>query len=224
MIDVYVGEGRVVACRDRCRSDSSPAEHEGLEVHLRALHPRRRWPAERVRYWLSSSLCRPFIMGPVAGLKSWKEARALADGLAPAETGLAGDCATRLEGWPGSNTVVALAVDMITLDRLREAASACALAVKSVRPWWACAVRATREGTDSRELLWCEDTDGCIALGSRDGVYEMALAFKTADRAERDGVQARLRLSHGPADGQLKRYSFNAAAFDAKALGCVSID
>jgi hypothetical protein len=224
MIDVYVGEGRFVLCRDKCRSDSSPAEHEGLEVHLRALQPGRRWPAERVRYWLSSSLCRPFVMGPVAGLKSWKEARALADGLAPAETGFAGECATRLEGWPGSSTVLALAVETITLNRLREAASACAFAVKSVRPWWSCAVRTTRQGTDARELLWCEDTDGCIALGARDGVYDLALAVKTSDRAERDGVQARLRLSHRPAHGEMKRFSFDAEAFDPKALGCVSIE
>jgi hypothetical protein len=223
MIDVYVGEALVVACHGMHKGERSVDAAGGLGALLRSRRRRWRWPAEGVRYWLSSSLCRPFVMQPVAGLKSWKEAQALADGLAPAETALVADCEVRLEEWPGVCTVLALAVERITLDRLHSAAEAHGLVVGSIRPWWTRAVRAARHGTDSRELLWSEDTDGCIALGSRNGVYDLALAVTAADSAERAAVQARVRLAHEPFDGAMQRFCFDAETFDASSLGCVSV-
>jgi hypothetical protein len=94
----------------------------------------------KVEVLLSGALARPFMFGPVAGLKGWHESHAAARAAAPALSGIEAGCEVRLECDPSSEPALATAVGTLTLDAVYAAADSLGVTVSSIRPLWAWAL------------------------------------------------------------------------------------
>ncbi|HEX6705215.1 MAG TPA: hypothetical protein VF169_10680 [Albitalea sp.] len=226
-IDVYLGlgEGATVA-----QGDALWQAHAQLEPGLDALFGQaaatvqRRWGRRvPVRVWLSSALARPFLCGPLAGLRRWREVVALAEAAATEGTGLPGPCQVMIEEWPHPQPALAVAVQAQTLDAIESAARRHSLRVQSLRPWWAAALdHALSRGPDAR-LLAVSDGDGMTVLGGRER-FDTANGYVPAPSAEQaDKVLARLALTAGlqPADVVRVRLSRTAAPHDGLPFGAM---
>jgi hypothetical protein len=165
---------------------------------------RSHWRRPRVRVWLSGALARPFLCGPVAGLARWAEAQALATAAAGAGTGLERPCEVQLEGWPGSTSVLAVAVEAATLRALEAAAREAGVVLRSVRPWWASALHAACTQPAAPRLLAVTEADCMTVIGGTDGGFELARSV-VPKPAEDDAAHllARLTLTQGIASEQV---------------------
>src|SRR5688500_3527851 len=121
VLDVYLGVSHGgVACGLR-RLMWQP--HATLEAGLGALfecvsgqRPSGWRGRAAARIWLSGALARPFLCGPVEGLKRWAEVEAFATAMAPDLTGLAGPCVVHVDEWPKPDAVLAVATGAATRE------------------------------------------------------------------------------------------------------------
>ena len=102
-----------------------------------------------IRVWLSGVLARPFIVGPVAGLRRWSDALAFAKAAAPGATDLDGPCVVALDDWPGERPALATAMERAVFDSIAASAKATGTRLASIRPWWAKVAGAINAGTAS---------------------------------------------------------------------------
>ncbi len=145
---------------------------------------------------MSGGLARPFLVGPVDGLRTWSEALALATATAPGVTDLDGPCTTHLEDWPGDRAALATAVSQTVLDEMYAAARAARVKLVSIRPWWA------RVATDSLPeqggVVAIRDSDALTVIGMSAGRPDLASTYSPLP--ELDQMRASLRraaLSQG---------------------------
>jgi hypothetical protein len=151
-----------------------------------------------VHVWLTGALARPFLFGPVAGLKGWREAHSAASLIAPANTGLQGPCVACLEASPLVEAVLATAVDDSVLDALYDAAKMRGLRIASIRPAWGCAVNAWPRYAEKDGLLVCGEADAVTVIAMRDGSATFAATYAPAPAlAELDKLLVRLQASLG---------------------------
>ena len=104
-----------------------------VEQCLRTALERNPAGAQQVCVWLSGALARPFMFGPVAGLRGWREAHRAAEAAASAAGEFDGPCTVFLEGDPGLQTVLATAVARDTFDSVYEIATSLRVRVRSIR-------------------------------------------------------------------------------------------
>jgi hypothetical protein len=213
-VDVYVGldgcwvsgsgaeQGRAVAFADLARALRSVQQR--VEAARRG---RRLYRRARLRIWLSGGLARPFVVGPVAGLRRWHEAVALASAAAADATGLAEPCRVVLESWPGEQAALAVAAPAPTLQDIEQETQRLRLPVQSIRPWW-CALLERSPSQLSAQALAIEDRDALTILRERAGQFVLARTYAPKPSADQVApIIARTALAEGIEAGDIKLLS-----------------
>ena len=182
---------------------------QGLERWARDIGQRhgRPWRKARADLWLSGGLARPFLFGPVAGIKGWQEAEVVAAAAAPEWTGLAGPCRVHLEAWPGEASTVCTALDASLSDAIESTARACRITWRNVRPRWAVALDAALGKRPSTALFAVSEEDAftllCESTSSSPASPGMSVAATYSpalDEAEARALWHRMRISFGVED------------------------
>jgi hypothetical protein len=183
-LHLYVTQGDLAAIE---------AMMDGLAIRRRAWHP------QRLHVWLSGVLARPFVFGPVAGLKGWREAHEAVAAAAPMACGLQGPCAAVLEADPSAQPALGTAVELPLLNGIHSAARARGLRVVSIRPAWANATDAPgRVGSASDQLLCCREPAALTVMALRAGRWTFAATYTPApSAAEEEKLLNRLQASLG---------------------------
>ena len=165
------------------------AEHDGLAaatVHWASVasgSQRRGLRRPAMRVWLSGALARPFLCGPVQGLKRWGEAELLAQATVSEATGLDGPCEVVLEDWPGNAAAMAVASPADGIASIVAAVRDAKCRVLSLRPWWTGALhRALQDHRDARMLVAVE-SDAVTILSGQHGRWDSASTFAPAPPA-----------------------------------------
>jgi hypothetical protein len=170
------------------------------------------WWNQGVDVMLSSSIARPFLMQPVAGLKSLEEATALAATQARSMTGLSGELNVLLEALPVTATSLAIAAPQLLLQDVRAAATTAKLKVSSMRPLWACAIGVLRRHKPLANAIMVVEEDAGTLVMEADGRYAMAQTFSPKPSTE--AIQSIVR-----------RASLSAAGLnDAIQIAAVDLD
>lgn len=111
----------------------------------------------RLRLWLGGSLCQPFMLPAVAGVRPGSERARLAAALAAQETTLGERCRVWIDGQSSGSGSLAVAVGE-TLPEALGRTLASAGRVVSIRPWWGDVLRAALASEGA----------GVVALGVQD--------------------------------------------------------
>lgn len=205
VFDVYLGLaiGGVVRGSERAVWQT----HATLDAGLGVLFAHARQQARKpVRVWLSGALARPFLCGPVQGLKRWSEVTAVAEAMAPDSTGLAAPCAVQVEAWPSPHAALAVAIDPLMQQAIEAAAREHGLTLQSLRPWWAAAFNQVLATTPSARLVAVVDSDALTLLGGDDERVHTASAYVPRPSDEQAGQSiARLALTAGVDAAQVVR-------------------
>jgi hypothetical protein len=146
--------------------------------------------------WLSGALARPFMFGPVKGLRGWVEARLAAESYAQQVFGAKGPYQVVLEGDPSARGVLASAVAAPTIDSIYRAASTLSVRIKSIRPAWAGAFDSRHSQISGSTVFACRDADSFTALSFVGGQCESALTHAPPPETnEREMVLRRLHVA-----------------------------
>ena len=225
VLDIYVGraEGGVARGEQRLFWQS----HASLDAGLAALFERAaaerksRWQRRpRARVWLSGALARPFLCGPVQGLKRWAEVEALAEAMAPDATGLAAPCVVQVETWPCAHAALAVAINVETRDAIEAAARVHGVTVRSIRPWWAAALNHVLADGSKARLVAIADGDAMTLLGPDAGRFDAASAYVPGPTgAQADSLLARLALTSGAASENVVRVRVSLSEGTGVAVG-----
>jgi hypothetical protein len=225
VLDIYVGraEGGVARGEHRLFWQSHASLEAGLSVLFEhaAAERKTRWQRRmKARVWLSGALARPFLCGPVQGLRRWAEVEALAQAMAPDATGLAAPCAVQIETWPHPHAALAVAINVATRDAIEAAARGHGVTVQSIRPWWAAALNhVLAEGSKAR-LVAIADGDAMTLLGPDAGRFDAASAYVPAPSGgQADSLLARLALTSGAAPENVVRIRVSPREGTGAAVG-----
>lgn len=169
-----------------------------------------RWTRPSARVWLSGALARPFIFGPVEGLKRWHEVLALAKTRAADATGIVEGCEVTVEDWPALHSTLAVAVGSSLLDALESGAQRVGVRLKSIRPWWAMAAEHLLGARNDGALTAITDPDSLVVLTSQGGRVDAANAYLPRPAGhEADALLARVALTSGIATEAIHRMAFD---------------
>jgi hypothetical protein len=145
---------------------------------LQAARQRRWFERKSVRVWLSAALARPFVVGPVAGLRSVSEAQEIARAAAGAATGIAGPWAVQLEGMPTLAPTLATAVAQSVIDQIQTVLKAHGFTMMSLRPRWARALDARLMQRSDAALVAVDEPDGVTLLGASGSTPTVAMTLQ----------------------------------------------
>jgi hypothetical protein len=138
-----------------------------IDAQMRALAAQRSsWLPTRLHIWLSGALARPFLFGPVTGLKGWREAQEAAAAVAPSICGLTAPCVTFVESDPTRVAVTATAVEASLIEALYESARVHRMHIASVRPAWARVLEHQSPERPDELLLCCRERDALTILAA----------------------------------------------------------
>ena len=205
VFDVYLGVAIGGVVRGNERAIWQP--HATLDAGLGVLFAHARKQARRpVRVWLSGALARPFLCGPVQGLKRWSEVTAVAQAMAPDATGLAAPCEVQVEAWPSPQAALAVAIDPLMQQAIEAAAREHGVTLQSLRPWWAVAFNQVLAAAPDARLVAVADSDALTLLGGDDARLHAASAYVPRPSDEQAGQSiARLALTAGVDGAQVIR-------------------
>jgi hypothetical protein len=161
-------------------------------------------PAIALRVWLSGALCRPFLVPPVAGVRSSQDLAVIAQAQAATQSGVPAPCAVWLEALRPNEAIVAAAMPQALRERCLGWAgtgAASATRVLSLRPWWsaapAAAIEQGRARGAGRHALLVRDPDSVVFLMGEGARFSQASAFAPIVADEQAAaVRSRLTLSH----------------------------
>jgi hypothetical protein len=184
----------------------------------------RTWWRTPVQVCLSGALARPFVFGPVAGLKGWREAHEAAAAAAPTACGLQGPCAAALEADPSAGPALAIAVELSVLDSIHAAAGARRLRIASIRPAWARATESRGQGAAAGDsMLCCREPAALTVMASRAGNWTFAATYAPAPSAkEQERLLRRLQASLGIGAEHMMLNELVAKGKDAPPVVCWS--
>jgi hypothetical protein len=180
VVDLYVSEFAAAWAREGRTElfEDAAGFAPALERCLLEAGRGRRWFQRRsVRIWLSGALARPFVVAPVAGLRSISEAQEVARAAAGAATGIAGPALVQLEGMPTLAPTLATAVAQSVIDQIRTVLKAHGFTVMSLRPWWARALDARLMQRSGAALVAVDEADGVTLLGASGSAATMAMTL-----------------------------------------------
>lgn len=125
----------------------------------------------RLDIWLSGALARPFVLPPLAGLKTCAEAVRVAQAKASDATGLPGDSTVWLDRWKPGQACVAVAMQRELSEALLALKRANGFAVKQIRPWWSAVQHAiaSMPAMGQPEMLAIRESDSLVCLGANGG-------------------------------------------------------
>jgi len=158
----------------------------------------KKWRKRRIDLVLSGALARPFMMAPVAGLRSWREAEQVAASLAPDATGLMGPCEVWLGDWSPNRPSLVVAIDIGVRQLIEATARELGVRLAGLRPWWATALRQASQQTPATRLLAAEDTDALTVLTGENEGFGSATTYAPCPHPDQIGALfARLGLASG---------------------------
>jgi hypothetical protein len=199
-VDIYLGltQGAVASPR----GDVQWCEYAQFEQGADVLFARAaqvatsRWGRRGARVWLSGALARPFLCGPVSGLKRWREVIELAQSAAVEASGIEAPCAVSVESWPHPKPAMAVAVGTAALDTVERTAHAHRVPVRSLRPWWAWALGHTFARDAS--MVAVTDSDSMTVFIEQAERLHMVSGYVPSPSPEQaDKLRARLALTDG---------------------------
>jgi len=172
-VDLYLGTRAVVLCRGAELMSKSAVV--GLEAALRTADAQlqQNGRRSRLRVWLSGGLCRPFLMPDIPGVGSSLDLQKVAATMAPARTGLDGDCKVWLDGQKSSAGTLAVALQGTVLAQIL-AGLAPRGRVVSIRPWWAEVLRARLALPAKPGAVGVRDCDSLTVLAGRNDGFDVA--------------------------------------------------
>lgn len=190
-VELYVGlrecwRAGTATTPEARRFDSPAAALEGMGSSSRG----------RLRVWLSGALARPFLVGPIAGLRRRREALEAARAVAGALAG-SGALEVVLEGWPGQKAALAIASPSATMVELGALCVRLRLRTAFIRPWWCRVLEAMPQATQVTAVA-IEDGDALTIL--RDSGSEWLTARTYHPKPATDQLAqaiSRLALSEG---------------------------
>jgi len=106
------------------------------------------------------------MMAPIEGLRSRAEAERAAQAMAPAETGLEGECRVWLDARKPAQPCLAMAVQQDLIATLQAAAAETGITLRSVQPWWNWALSEQLNRKGSVRMLAAVDSDALTVLAS----------------------------------------------------------
>jgi hypothetical protein len=156
-----------------------------IEALLSASAPSgRKWLRPvKLKIWLSGLLAKPFLFGPIEGLREDSEAFKIAQAKAHEATGLAGPCDVRIEGVPGREAAIATVASGAVLKRLQGLSGGAGLSTVSIRPWWAAAT-VLPLGESDTTLLAVHDGESLTLLAERGRQWIAADNYPATDRVD----------------------------------------
>lgn len=204
-VDVYVG-------RDQCWVGGTLAHPraERFGELGSALERARGRGVTRVAVWLSGDLAKPFLLGPVAGLRRWQEALALAQAMAVEATGSIDGCQVVLEDWPGERPALAVASPSKSIDTIHIEVRRLKLRLQSIRPWWCRVVDRDRERGVNAVAMAIEDSDALTLLREADGRPVLARTYSPLPASDQiHALVARAALAEGVAIDEFRVWRWN---------------
>lgn len=167
----------------------------------------------QVALWLAGSVALPFIVQPVPGLRSWTEARRLAEALAPDETGLAGPCEVWLDAAPAGHAVLGVAIETATRETIERVLAAHGVRAVAMRPWWTAALARALDAQPALARIVVAEPESLVVLAGRDGVFSATATCAPLPSPEHAAAWLqRSVLSLGIADGEGVRVTLSAGA------------
>lgn len=217
VIDAYLG----LRISGIARRGETPSwqPHQSVEAGLTSLFQRagevgtRRWGRKSpMRVWLSGGLARPFICGPVEGLKRWTEVLALAEATAADLTGLMGPCTVHVQGWPSPQPTLAVAVASSVRDAIEGAALDHGHRIRSLRPWWTSALNHVLATQAHARMVAVSEGDAMTLVGGKDVHFTRASSYLPAPSVEQaSALLLRLAMSAGENKNGLVRVRLGLA-------------
>lgn len=202
---VYLGEATAVVLPMHATATTafgafaSKSATNAFEQAMRWVVDRPKRPVRRrvLNVQLSGGLARPFVFGPVKGLKSFDEASRLAARLAPEATGLVSPCAVWLDDWAPGKACVAVAMGSDMRDQIEKTARENRARIASLQPWWNVALASAQPKLgDGVRLLAIEDTDALTVLTRGDDDYAaLSTHAPRPDSAQTRAVLTRAALA-----------------------------
>lgn len=218
MIDIYLGRSEGGVARDGeppfwLAYADWRAGVEALFKHASEAVARPWWRAKRpARVWLSGGLARPFLCGPLAGLKRWHEVTAFAQAAASDATGLASPCHVEVQEWPHPHAALAVAINVDTAATVHAAGRAHGIAVQTLRPWWAVAFNQAIGAHNEARLVAVIDADATTLLGGQTGRFDTATSYVPSPSPEQtDKLLARMALTAGIAQAEVLQLCFGGS-------------
>jgi hypothetical protein len=165
-------------------------------------------------------VARPFIVQPVPGLRSWTEARRLAEALAPDETGLAGPCEVWLDAAPAGHALLGVAIETATREIIERVLAAHGVRAVAMRPWWTVALARALDAQPALSRIVVAEPESLVVLAGRDGVFSATATCAPLPSPEHAAAWLqRSVLSLGIADGEGVRVALSSGAgLDAAAM------
>ncbi|HSI50818.1 MAG TPA: hypothetical protein VLA61_21335 [Ideonella sp.] len=166
----------------------------------------------RLRVSLGNAWVSPMLIGPVTGLRSWREAVSLAE--AQAQQASPDEAAYRavLEAWPGSSPALALATPLQFIDKLQAAIRRAKFRVTSIRPWWADAVPVDGESLGA-QIFAARDGDGLAVLVADSVQWRWASCYRPVpDAVAEQALLARLCVGHAVSLADVARVEWSSGA------------
>lgn len=205
---VYVGAMSTRVAPAFARAEA-PAVQPTFDTAIGGFEAAMEWIADdaarHLDVQLSGALARPFVFEAVKGLKTSREAHAVAATLAPEATGLTGPCSVWLDEWVSGQRCVAVAVETSLRDGIEWVAREHGLRIKAMRPWWSLAMgTATAQLETALRLLVVEDTDSLTVLTSTAGSYTTLASYAPRpDAAYKRAVVTRAAMTAGVAPEEI---------------------
>ena len=155
-----------------------------------------KWRKRRVQVLLSGALARPFMMSPITGLKSRREAAQVGASLGPEATGLAGPCEVWLGDWMPDRASLVVAVDTELRQLVESTALQSGVRLAGIGPWWATALQRASQQSPSIRFLAAQDTDSLTVLTDEGESFSSATSYAPCPQQEQiDALFARLLLA-----------------------------
>ncbi len=177
-----------------------------------------------VSIWLSGDLARPFLFGPVRGLRGWAEASTAAKGIALQSCGIEAPCHVMLEGDPSRNGVLGTAVRDETIEVLYRTAATLRLRIKSIRAAWAEALDQAPVAARGAAVIACHDVDSSTLIGWRDDDADLASTYSPRPGPDEiDSLLQRLQLSRDLALRDIVTATINIAADGVPVVSCSGV-
>lgn len=170
-LDLYIGAvGAGIARGGKCVGWDS---YDDVDVAIKhwmeiAANASPSWRRPQIRVWLGGSLARPFVIGPIKGLRGAAEVDAFVQARAVEFSGLTSECVVVLDGQLDKEPVLAVAADRAFKFALESAADEAHLAIATIRPWWASAVDEAIAIRPHARLVIAEDEDAITWVESVD--------------------------------------------------------
>lgn len=198
--DLYLGTRLVALCEGQRLIARQPVPDAAAGLALAAEWLSAQAPRAALHVWLSGALCRPFVVGYVAGLRGQDEIHRIIQAQAQRALGRQDRCRVWQERAAQQGQRIAVAAGESWLEQIEQTMRSLKRSVKSIAPWWAevlsnYAADNTAKPTNSKhpgmQVLAVRDCDSLTILAGRGRGFALVRSVAPVD----DAASARSALS-----------------------------